>query len=289
MRSLLVGAAGPVGQHLRQALADHDVIATFHSAPVQGGSHLDITDERATKEPIRSVRPDAVFLAAAEANVERCEREPATTRRVSVDPVRAIVEEADSANAIMIALSSDYVFDGTKGRYVEDDPVAPLNEYGRQKVELEGLVLSVPRNLVIRTSGVFGRDVSGKNFVLQFERTVRAGRPFAVPSDQLITPTYAPSLARAVVQLAERRATRLMHVAGPRILSRVEFAHMVCSAFGLATRSIVPTPTIELGLAAARPRRAGLADDRIRRLLGPLTDPEEALSEMSRGGFPHDR
>jgi dTDP-4-dehydrorhamnose reductase len=135
----------------------------------------------------------------------------------------------------------------------------------------------------VRTSGVFGDEPARKNFVCQLERSLRDGRPFIVPSDQLITPTYAPSLAVAVVSLLRTGANGIVHAAGPRILPRVEFAQMICVAFTLDPALIVPRPTTELGLAAPRPRRAGLADDKVRLLLGrALMDPEEGPREMAR-------
>jgi dTDP-4-dehydrorhamnose reductase len=147
----------------------------------------------------------------------------------------------------------------------------------------------VPRHLICRTSGVFGEEPAGKNFVCQLEHALRAGHPFAVPSDQLITPTYAPALAEAIAALVDANVTGTVHVAGPRVLRRTEFAEIVCRAFGLDASLLRARATGELGLAAPRPRRAGLADTKLRRLLGHgLLDPQAALLEMraQHGGRP---
>jgi len=281
-RVLLIGASGLVGRHLLAAFRGLDVVATYHRTPVEGATPLDLEDADAIRRLFRTAHADVAVLAAAEAHVERCEREPEATRRVNVDAARVVAEEVDRAAASLVAFSSEYVFDGTKGTYAEGDRVAPLNEYGRQKVDLETVVLRSPRNLVIRTSGVFGRDPAGTNFVLQLCRSGREGRPFRVPSDQLITPALAPSLATAVAALLERGASGVVHAGGPRILDRVDFALMVCDAFGLDRRLILPTPTRDLGLAAPRPLRAGLVDGHLRSLIGRgLADPQEGLREMS--------
>ena len=285
MRTLLVGGGGLLGRHLRDALGPDDLIATYHKEVVDDSMRLDLEDETATRHLIRDVCPDVIVVAAAEAHVERCEREPTATRRINVDAVRPVAEEAYRRGALLVVFSSEYVFDGTGGRYDEDDETAPLNEYGRQKVDLERIALGVGRHLVLRTSGVFGHEPAGKNFVCQLVRSLREGRSFIVPADQLITPTYAPSLAGAVATLVARGATGTFHVVGPRIMPRPAFAELVCQVFGLDPGLVDPRPTDELGLAAPRPRRAGLADEKIRGSLGhALADPEVGLVEMTRRG-----
>lgn len=280
---LVIGAAGLVGRHLHQAFPDRDVVATYHTSPVERGIPLDIMDPDAVRRVVADVRPDAILLAAAEPHVERCEREPDATRRINVDAARAIAEDAERTGALLVVFSSEYVFDGSRGRYREDDTVRPLNEYGRQKVELEAIARSVRRHLVCRTSGVFGWEPACKNFVCQLERSLRAGRPFSVPSNQLITPTYAPALADAVAALIDLGTNGTAHVVGPRILPRTAFAELICRAFDLDPSLIVLRPTDDLGLTAPRPRWAGLADDKLRSILGhPLADPADALEDMRR-------
>jgi dTDP-4-dehydrorhamnose reductase len=281
-RVLLIGAGGLVGRHLRQALSGPAVTATYHAGPLDGGIALDITDHEAVRRTIRDTKPDVVVLAAAEAYVERCEREPAATRLVNIEAPQVIAAESKALGALLVVFSSEYVFDGTAGGYAEPDERRPINEYGRQKVELEDLTLATGHGLVCRTSGVFGADPRRKNFVLQLVDRLRAGQSFDVPSDQLITPTYAPALAGAVAKLVKRGQTGIVHVAGPRILDRYAFAQLIADAYGLPAALIRPRATAELGLAAPRPLRCGLEVDRLREILGTdLTAPAAALRELA--------
>ncbi len=282
-RVLLIGAAGLVGRHVHAALSGRDVVATFRRQPVAGGVFLDVTDASAVRGLVATTRPDTVVLAAADPYVERCEREPAATRRINVDAAVTVRDAAREHDALFVVFSSEYVFDGTAGAYREDDPRQPLNEYGRQKVALEDLARDVPRHLVLRISGVFGRQSAGRNFVLQLVDSLRAGREFDVPSDQLITPTDAVSLGQAVVELMDRGHVGVFHAAGPEILARTEFARMVADAFGLPAALLRPRPTAELGLAAPRPLRAGLSVQKLRATLGHgLQAPREALESLAR-------
>ena len=283
MNVLLIGAGGLVGSHLRRAFSGLRVTATYHVAAPDSGIQLDITDHEAVRRTIRETRPDVILLAAAEPYVERCEREPAATRLVNVDAPRIIAAESKAVGALFVVFSSEYVFDGTAGAYGEDDERRPINEYGRQKVDLEDLALATGRGLVCRTSGVFGMDLRGKNFVCQLIDRLRSGRPFDVASDQLITPTYAPALADAVMKLVRLGRSGIVHVAGPRIVRRIEFAQLIADVYALPTDLLRPRATIDLGLAAPRPLRCGLEVNRLRQIIGAdLAAPEVALREMAR-------
>ena len=279
---LLIGAGGLVGRHLGIALADGPLTATYHRDPPDGGIALDITDHDAVRRLVRAKKPDVIVLAAADAYVERCEREPAATRAINVDAPRVIAAEAQALGAMFVVFSSEYVFDGTAGTYREEDERHPINEYGQQKVELEDLALATDRALVCRTSGVFGTEPARKNFVCQLVDRLRARQPFDVPADQLITPSYAPALAGAVTQLVRLGHRGVVHVAGPRVMGRVQFAELIAKTYGLPVELLRPRLTAELGLAARRPLRCGLDVHRLRELTGSdLTLPEVALRELA--------
>src|SRR5438045_146032 len=114
----LMGAGGLVGTHLAEVLHGRDVVATAHRTRVADAILLDLTDAHAVRDHLREVRPDVVVIAAADAFVERCEREPGLTRALNVDAVRTIAELAP--RALLVAFSSEYVFDGRAGPYAED-------------------------------------------------------------------------------------------------------------------------------------------------------------------------
>lgn len=271
-----------MGRHIRAALAGRDAVYTYRRSASPDDIQLDITDAAATQRLIRDTAPTVVVIAAADAFVERCEREPESTRKVNVDAAAIVADAARAAGALLVVFSSEYVFDGTAGEYREEDQRRPINEYGRQKVALEDIALGTGRGLVCRTSAVFGNDPNRKNFVCQLIDTLRTGQTFEVPSDQLVTPTYAPSLAETVVELADRELSGVFHVAGPDVMGRVEFARATTSAFGLDLDLLRPRLTSELQLAARRPARCGLRTDKLRVTLGrPLVGVREALRELA--------
>jgi dTDP-4-dehydrorhamnose reductase len=279
-RWLLLGAGGLVGGHLRAALAGRDVVATSHRTAVPGTVSLDLTDEGAVTRVLDDVRPDVIVVAAADAFVEGCERDPVATRAINVTAVERLSDLAPGTT--LVVFSSEYVFDGRAGPYGEDDPTAPINEYGRQKVELEKLARRTD-HLICRVSGVYGWSAARTSFVAQLVDRLRGGRHFAVPADQVITPTPAPDLARAVVALVERGARGTFHCAGPEVLARPEFARRAALAFDLDPSLIDAVPTASLGLRAARPTSAGLKTEKLRSVLGrSLPVSADALADMRR-------
>lgn len=280
MRILVFGAGGQVGRHLVSALARHDVRASTRDG--RGDTiPTDVQDLRALARVVREVHPDVIVNAAADAYVERCEQEPEATRQVNVAPVQLLAAEATRIGAMLVVFSSEYVFDGSRERCNEEDPLNPINEYGAQKAEIEAHARGVDRHLVCRTSGVYGAEAGRKNFVWQVVDALRAERRFRAPHDQLVTPTYAPSLAATISALLDCAATGIFHVAGPRIVERDEFAREVADVFRLDAGLIEAVATAELGLSAARPR-VGLSDRKLRRTVGAgTTDPRDALRELA--------
>jgi len=280
-RVLLLGGNGLVGTHLRAALAGRDHVATSHRAQVPGSVILDLTDAAAVARVLRDVAPDVILVAAADAYVEGCERDPAGTRAINVEAVERIATLAP--RAVLVVFSSEYVFDGRDGPYGEDDAVAPINEYGRQKVALEAIARGAREHLICRVSGVYGWSPSRTSFVAQLVDRLRKRERFRVPSDQVITPTPAPDLASVVLELVDRGARGTFHCAGPEILARPDFARRVASAFALDASLLDAVPTASLGLLAARPTNAGLRTEKVRSVLGHgLAPTAVALARMAR-------
>jgi dTDP-4-dehydrorhamnose reductase len=245
-RVLVLGARGQVGRLLPPAFAGHEVLALGHA-------EADLRDRAALDRVVAGFKPDAVVCAAAHANPDYCEEHPGDAYAVNIDGARNAAEA--SRGAAFAIYSTDHVFDGKKGPYTEDDRPAPINVYGRTKMEMERIVLTVhPRALVIRTALVFA--LGDRSF---FSR-LRAAKE-AVPcwTDQRGTPTWGPSLAAATAELLLGGASGLWHVAGTETLSRHEFAVKVAVRFGLDPSLLRPCPLREAPPRAARPLDAGLS------------------------------
>ncbi|MGH7324865.1 MAG: SDR family oxidoreductase [Candidatus Rokuibacteriota bacterium] len=284
MRALVIGASGQVGAalHARLAARGHSVIGTHDRVPQPSTRPLQITDAAATEKLIAETASDWVFCPAGLTHVDYCEDHPDEAVRVNCDGPAVAARAAARRRAGFVYYSTEYIFDGRSGPYAEDDPPHPISVYGRSKLEGERAVSDAnPHALVLRTTVVYGPEPQGKNFVYRLVRQARTGERVTVPADQRSSPTYNQDLAAAVVELAERGVSGVLHVAGPMVLDRHAFALVACDVFGLDRSLMVPVATAELGQRAARPLNAGLRVNRARALLTVgLLGPREGLTAM---------
>ena len=280
---LIAGAGGLVGAHLVTAFrAGAWTVTPTARRPGTAERALDITDEASVGCLLAAQPVDVLVCAAAEASVEGCERDTQGTRRTNVDAQLRLARQLADRGARLVVFSSEYVFDGRQQTpYREDDAVAPLNEYGRQKVELERGVCVHSGHLVVRTSGIYGSEARRKNFVFQLLDHAARNARLPVANDQLITPTWARNLDELTVRAVEREVTGVLHLAGGEVMARDGIARLICDVFGLDPRVVEAVPSARMGLAAVRPPSAGLGVDLARRLgLGPLVGPREGLRAL---------
>jgi len=226
---------------------------------------LDIRDADALSAAVRRFEPDVVLHTAAYTNVDGAEADAASAVAVNVEGTRNVVEAVRGTHTLVVYFSTDYVFDGTKGRpYVETDAPAPLNVYGRSKLAGEELVLGWVRGMVIRTSWLFSE--TGHNFVKTILAAGRematAGEPLRVVDDQIGSPTFAGHLAVAVNEALRRGVgPGLYHMAGSGYCSWNEFAREVVELAGIPVE-VEPIASAELDQAAKRPAFSALASER---------------------------
>jgi len=280
----VVGASGLLGAYLYRSFSEAG--PTVGTGFEQGGGELaplDIRDEHATRALLAEHAPRAVVCAAAVSNVERCETDPEWSSEINVDGTLALARAAAAVGATFVFLSSEYVFDGLEGPYDEDARPRPVNEYGRQKQQVERLLPSLTAGdfVIARVSCLYGHERTGKNFVYQLWSALSEGREFRAPSDQIGTPTAVANAAELIRELVLQGARGIYHVAGPEPMLRSSFALLAARELGLDVDLVRPTPTAELGLLAPRPMGAGLRTDRVRAATGRrLWPPREGIREM---------
>jgi len=252
MRILVTGAKGQLGQELQRVLTGEDVIAADQP-------DYELTDPK-LGDKIASIRPNLVIHTAGYTDVDGCERNPETAFTVNAQGTRHVAEGAAKADARLIYISTDFVFDGKKTEpYTERDPVNPLNVYGRSKLAgEEEAVKGCRRTLVLRTSWLYG--VHGKNFVKTILSLAATQPEVRVVEDQRGSPTYARHLAQVIAGLIRSDVTAVIHVGGEGECSRYEFAKAILQEAGLRCR-VVPISTAESGRLARRPPYSALSTD----------------------------
>jgi len=281
MRVLIVGASGFIGSALHASFGA-EAVGTYHTHAAHGLRALDMRDAAAVDRLVRELHPTVIIQPAAQPHVDWCEDHVQESYDVNVTGARNVATAARAVGARYVFFSTDYVFNGAAGPYREDAPPAPLNVYGRHKLEAEQLIAdTVEDHAIVRVCGVYGFERQGKNFVMALLARGRRGEPMTVPSDQWGTPTYADDLAAAVRELAQASPRGVLHVVGPECLDRMSFARLACGVFGLDPAFLQPRTTAALGQRAPRPLHGGLNAARARAVLAtPLLAPRAGLERM---------
>lgn len=220
-RFAIIGGGGLLGTALREALAGRDVSAPPHR-------ELAIEDRTALAAWLDDARPEVLVNCSAFHHVDTCEREPEAAFAVNALAVDRAAEACAARGIAFATISTDYVFDGEAGRaYHETDAPNPRTAYGVSKLAGELLVRRRGgEHFIVRTSGVFGAaGISAKGLPLieKVLRQAEAGEPTRMVSDVVFSPSYAPDVARAIVELADRRAFGTHHVTNTGAASWYEF------------------------------------------------------------------
>jgi dTDP-4-dehydrorhamnose reductase len=271
----VTGANGLLGaEAVAQLDGRHDVLATDLAAcrlpPGKfAWTSADLGDGRSVEDALLAFQPEAVLHAGALTDVDGCERDPAAAWRVNVGGTEQVARACRSLGARLVAVSTDYVFDGEAGPYAEDDVPNPRSTYARTKrCGEEAALLLAPDCAVARLAVVFsGRPGAKATFATQVVEKLSRCEPVKAFSDQLTTTTLASSgAARCLELLLETTYRGVLHASDATVMTRVEFAERVAARFGLSGE-IVPVKTADVKLLAPRPLRGGLKVGRAAALL----------------------
>ena len=247
MKLLVTGAAGMLGRDVMLAAgnAGHDVVGF-------GRAELDVTDAAALEKKFDLERPDVVINCAAWTDVDGAEEAEADALAINGAGAGNVAAAAAAVGASVVYVSSDYVFDGSKGEpYVESDQTAPLSAYGRTKLAGEEATIAAnKRHFVVRSSWLFG--VGGGNFVETMLRLAESQNEVLVVRDEVGEPTYTWHLAYGVVRLIEGVEFGIHHMAAAGRCSWYEFAREIFEQAKVECK-VLSTTAAEFGRSASRP------------------------------------
>jgi dTDP-4-dehydrorhamnose reductase len=271
MKILITGASGYLGRRLAPLAASrHDVVSGFsrHPGGVTAGTplHLDFQRPQAVEAAIRQLAPDAVVHTAA---INPGGGDDAMLR-VNAEGSVAVTRAAVALGARLVHVSTDVVHDGTRGPYGDDDKPSPWALYPHTKVAAEaGIRDLMPTAAIVRTSLIYALDEIDRG-TEGFAARLRSGESLRLFSDVLRQPVWAPTLAEALLRLAENEYAGFLNVAGSEVLSREAYGRRMLAFWGHIEDQNDPRITAvtvrELGLNVPRDLRLDL--DRARQVLG---------------------
>lgn len=240
---LVIGAKGMLGQDLMRVLPGE----------VRGVDidEIDITSPESVRRVLLTLKPRVVVNCAAYTDVDGCEGNQELAMRVNGEAVGHLAAVTKELGALLVQVSTDYVFDGSKGSpYVEGDPVNPLSVYGRSKLLGEENARKNPDHIIVRTQWLYG--LGGKNFVETMLRLARERSELAVVDDQVGSPTWTVDLSLAISELLDNNCRGTYHAANRGTCSWFDFAEAIFAETGTAM-TVRPQTTGELGRPAPRP------------------------------------
>lgn len=271
---LVTGSNGLLGQKITEkVLAEKRVnlIATnrgLNKFPTTEGyvyAEMDITKPKQVEEVVLKYRPDAIIHTAAMTNVDTCHENNEGCLELNVKATKNLASLCDKLGIHFIYVSTDFVFDGLKGPYKEDDEPKPVSFYGESKLAGERLTQEMKGSWsIIRTILVYGilKDMSRSNIVLWAKGALEKGNPINVVNDQWRMPTLAEDLAEACLLAVEQKAQGIYHISGKDMMSVVELVRRVADFWNLDKSLIKEISSESLGQEAKRPKRTGFILDK---------------------------
>jgi dTDP-4-dehydrorhamnose reductase len=294
MKVLITGANGLLGQHLIKLLLEknYQVVATSRGPsrlPFQPGDNyvyhpMDITNALETFSVMSREKPDVVVHAAAMTQVDDCELHPQLCERINLQGTSQILTDAETFSRHFIYVSTDFVFDGETGNYVEDDETKPINLYGFTKMQAEGMVQTseIPF-AIVRTCLVYGNLLTGtrSNIINWVKESLEQGKTIKMVTDQSRTPTYVEDLAKGILLIIEKKATGIYHISGKDWLSPYDIAMKTAEYFNLDKSKIEKADASNFKQPGRRPLKTGFVIEKARRELGyePVSF-DEALHKL---------
>lgn len=250
MKYLVTGANGQLGRELQKLLSERQLrFVAFDS------QQLDITDRKKVMSVLEQEKPDVVLHAAAYTKVDAAEDEAREINwQVNVEGTKNIADAAKKFDAKLVAVSTDYVFDGTNsGEYQEDAAVSPKNAYGRAKLAGELAVTESDADAyIVRTSWVFGEF--GGNFVYTMQRLAESHSRLTVVDDQLGRPTWTRTLAEFMLHLIDTKSEYgIYHLSNEGTATWYEFAKEILKDTSV---EVMPVTSVEFPQKAYRPRHS---------------------------------
>jgi dTDP-4-dehydrorhamnose reductase len=265
------GASGLLGNKIVEfAKYEYEVIPLHGTKPLHPNSlQIDIASQKCILNLFNEFKPKIVIHTASETNVDKCETEKKLAWEVNVDGTRNIAEACQKSGAKLLYISTDYVFNGKKGNYNEEDEPNPINYYGVTKLEGEKQIISHCRNYVIlRTSVLYGWHPWKQNFVTWIINQLKQNKEITVVKDHYNTPTLADNLAEMALEAVQKDLQGLYHASGSERISRYEFAKQIAKAFNLDPNLIKPIKMSQLtAWIAKRPKDSSLNTDKIQKKL----------------------
>jgi dTDP-4-dehydrorhamnose reductase len=268
---LIIGSSGLFGQNIKKKLQQkNQVVGTFYKNKInEDDIFLQLNSKENLKNIFKIVEPEIVLnVTNVYKNLEFCEQNKKLALSVNGNALKIISKLCNLHNSHLISLSSDFVFDGSKGNYNENDEICPINYYGKSKALGERHIQDyADRFCIVRTGMIFGQNPVRKTFSEFVLEKIKNHEKFNAIKDQFLTPTYLENLSNMVVDLVEKKIEGIIHLAGSTRLSKFELGKMLLQKFDLNATQIYPVSKKEFSFGDLAPYDSSLDSTKATKIL----------------------
>ncbi|MGQ0737469.1 MAG: SDR family oxidoreductase [Bacteroidota bacterium] len=295
MEVLITGANGFLGYYLTEQLlvSNHRVLATGRGkCRLPFSSHekfqyvsMDFTLPETVWPVFEKNKPDVLVHAGAMSKPDDCELQQALAYKINVEGTINLLQAAEKQRCFFIFVSTDFIFDGVRGMYREEDEPGPVNYYGATKLLAEKEVNRYPHEWsIVRTVLLYGKPVTGRGNILSITKGKLAkGEEYSVVDDQLRTPTYVGDFAKGILSVIEKKATGIFHLSGPGVLTPYQMVCKTAQYLRFDSSLIKKVTAANFTEPARRPLKTGFIIDKAKKELGydPLSFDEGLIKTFS--------
>ena len=264
---LILGASSSVGRHLWTRLGHDRAIGTYRSHELAGGRRFDSVS-MSVKDVVRPGETSHAALLLAEPQPDACVKDPAGTRLLNVTAMERLLEDLWELGITPIFASTEFVFDGAKGDYVETDEARPILLYGQQKKEVEDFLAASGRpHAILRLAKVYGdQPGDGTLFTSWVAQALSGVRSMRCAADQAFSPVFVGDVGEAILRVAQDGLTGLYHLSGNRRLTRLELLELTLAMvrrYRSLEVGIEPCSIDDFDLPERRPKDVSMRADKL--------------------------
>jgi len=287
---LILGGSSYIGRHLFARLGPDRAIATYHTRPIDHGFHFDTLTMNLSEIIKKPETISHAVILLADTNPETCAADLQKSNALNVESIKEIIKYLIRWKIKPIFPSTQFVFDGIKGEYVETDPVNPVLTYGRQKVEIEQYIQAVCEDYVIvRLEKVFGSEPGDKTLFDSWLDAIEQDRTIRCAQDQILSPIYIEDVVEGFLRLIKMNCNGIFHFGSHKPFNRLELFEMLLNQVRTYSRvnvKVVPCSIHDFDLREKRPLDVSVNPDKLVKTTGlKLRDVESVCREIVKNRF----
>jgi len=225
---LVLGGSSYIGKHILNALGKDRAIATYHKKPINHGIYFDSLSMDLSQILKNFDTISHAVILLGDTNPETCAKNIEMSNALNIDSIKSIVKCLNDHQIKPIFCSSEFVFDGKRGNYTEEDQVNPILIYGKQKVEIEKYIQNTCDNFVIvRFSKVFGSEKGDGTLFTNWLDSIKNNQKIYCAYDQIFSPIYINDIVKGITDLIERDCDGIYHLSGKKSFSRLDLLEIL--------------------------------------------------------------